>query len=98
MGKPPFWVLRLAHWILADELAALEAKLRQAQAANESIDLSMTICRAMLATTMRERDRFEAAFEHLACELATTKRLRRRERRTLRHWITREVKPHIRTN
>jgi hypothetical protein len=91
MGK---LLQRWARWLLAGELAAIG----QAQAASESAQLQLTICRAMLATAMRERDIYAAALDHAAYELASCKRLRRRERQAARMWITREVKPHIRAN
>lgn len=90
MNKPPFWV-RWARWILQAELAQL--RLRE-----ENALLQLAICRSMLATTMRQRDNFEAALDHIAYELASCKRMRRQERRNMRMWITRTTKPRITEN
>lgn len=90
MDKPPFWVL-WARWILRAELA-------QWQLREENALLQIEIVRAMLATTMRQRDNFEAALDHISYELASCKRMRRRERKSARFWITRETKPRISQN
>ncbi len=77
---------------------ALQQELEEARRREESTAMQLTICRAMLATAMRERDTFEAARDHIAYELARHKRMQRRERRKMRMWITRETKPRISEN
>lgn len=62
----------------------------QAQAA----EAQLGACRAVLAVTMRQRDDYERAVEVLAHKLADLKIQRRRERRYLRYWITRTIRPH----
>lgn len=82
-----------ARRILRTELATRDAHLAQSQANTQALETQLTICRAMLATTMRDRDKFEAAFNRTIAELASVKRLRRKERQALRTWITRETAP-----
>ena len=54
-----------------------------------SSQLQLATCRGLLATTMRERDQFEAALDHACHELAIMKRTRRQERKNSRLWLTR---------
>lgn len=81
MSRAP-WLIRLARWVLRHELE--NWRLRE-----ENATLQLTVCRAMLATTMRERDKFETTLDEVSRELAKVRRCRRRERQQLRTWITR---------
>lgn len=53
----------------------------------------LAACRGLLAVVMRQRDDYEAAVEVLARKLADVKIQRRRERRYLRYWLTRTIRP-----
>lgn len=64
--------------------------MTQAQAA----EAQLAACRAVLAVTMRQRDDYEKAVEVLAHKLADLKMQRKRERRHLRYWLTRTIRPH----
>lgn len=66
----------------------------QATTQAQATEAQLGACRAVLAVTMRQRDDYERAVEVLAHKLADLKAQRRRERRHLRYWITRTIKPH----
>lgn len=53
----------------------------------------LAVCRGLLAVVMRQRDDYEKAVEVLARKLADVKVQRRRERRYLRYWLTRTIRP-----
>jgi hypothetical protein len=88
----PIWV-HWARWILRHELHRFCQAVTLAQANAENAELQLTIVRAMLATTMRERDNYAAALDHIAYELAGMKRRRREEVSAARTWITRSIAP-----
>lgn len=54
----------------------------------------LVACRGLLAVVMRQRDDYETAVEVLARKLADVKIQRRRERKYLRYWLTRTIRPH----
>lgn len=85
MRRPPF-LIRLARRLLREELRNLELQAENAQ-------MQLGTCRALLATTMRERDKFEAALDNVCADLALLKKQRRRERQQIRFWITRSRVP-----
>lgn len=70
-------------------LMATEAQ-QQTAATREQL----VACRGLLAVVMRQRDDYEKAVEVLARKLADLKEQRRRERKYLRYWLTRTVRPH----
>ena len=70
-------------------LMATEAQ-QQTTATREQL----VACRGLLAVVMRQRDDYETAVEVLARKLADVKAQRRKERRYLRFWLTRTIKPH----
>lgn len=74
------------------ERIALHMVVEAQQRANAT-EAQLAACRAVLAVTMRQRDDYEKAVEVLAHKLADLKLQRRRERRYLRFWLTRTVKP-----
>lgn len=85
MHRPPF-LIRFARWVLRPELRNLELQAENAQ-------LQLATCRALLATTMRDRDHVETALDNTCAELAKLKKARRRERQQIRFWITRSRVP-----
>lgn len=53
----------------------------------------LTVCRGLLATTMRDRDYHERAVEVLARKLARIESERRKEKHAMRYWLTRTIEP-----
>lgn len=82
-------------------LDRLEAALRSQRIAMHLVSVSqqtvkasqeqLAVCRSLLATTMRERDHYEKAVDHLARKLAVLERQRRQERVASRYWLTRTI-------
>ena len=66
----------------------------EAQRRANATEAQLAACRAVLAVTMRQRDDYEKAVEVLAHKLADLKMKRKRERRHLRYWLTRTIRPH----
>lgn len=89
MRTPP-WI-KLARWLLRHELALLEKQAEIARVNAQNCELQLAVARGLLATTMRERDNYETALDHVSYELARMKRLRRKERAAARSWITRTI-------
>lgn len=51
----------------------------------------LAACRALLAVTMRERDHYQRALDHLAKKVVVMERQRRQERIASRYWLTRTI-------
>jgi hypothetical protein len=65
----------------------------QSQEAAAAAQMQLAACRALLATTMKERDQYDNALR-LACEeLVDLRREREAERIAARYWITRTIAP-----
>lgn len=74
-----------------DRLHAALHMTYTAQEATRASQEQLAICRALLATTMRERDNYEKAVDALARKLARIEQARRKERAASRYWLTRTV-------
>lgn len=84
--------LRQAQDALRHQRIAL-GMATQAMTQAQAAEAQLAACRAVLAVTMRQRDDYEKAVEVLAHKLADLKMQRRKERRYLRFWLTRTIKP-----
>lgn len=99
------WLTSLYRWLRNhDQVEAAQRHQRialgmAAQAATQAqaTEMQLAACRAVLAVTMRQRDDYERAIEVLARKLADLKEQRRRERRYLRFWLTRTIRPQERS-
>ena len=96
------WLTNLYRWLRnTDRIEAAQRRERvvlrmvvEAQRRANATEAQLAACRAVLAVTMRQRDDYEKAVEVLAHKLADLKMKRKRERRHLRYWLTRTIRPH----
>lgn len=65
----------------------------QSQEAAVAAQMQLAACRALLATTMKERDQYESALWRACEELVDMRREREAEREAVRFWITRTIAP-----
>ncbi len=89
-----FYNLSLLRWLrlalAAPTAMGLLAERINLQAEHiASLESQLTACRQVLATTMRERNRYASAFDHACRQLCLLKQQRCHERQHLRTWITR---------
>jgi hypothetical protein len=86
---PFFRFLRQAYAapFFAERCELLQAKI-------EILELHLAISRAMVATTMKERDALEGALEEQARQARALQLARRQERDLLRTWLTRCLAVH----
>jgi len=95
------WLISLCRKLRNHEL--IEAAQRQAriavgmacqsQEAAAAAQMQLVACRALLATTMMERDQYEDALRRACEQIVDMRRERESEREAARFWITRTIAP-----
>lgn len=86
------------RWRNLDQLEAAQRAAREAQQAQEATLAQLTANRRLLATTMRERDRYRDALRRVTGELRRQRAKRHEERHNSRLWITRCTATNVREN
>lgn len=80
-------LLRFSRRVRAAELLAERCDMLQEKI--EIMEIHLAISRQMLATAIRDKDKFEGALDRVCRELALLKKQQRQKQKQMRTWMTR---------